>query len=119
MTAIPPRMETFEKSLSSPLQRPMHNPSTAPASERGPAPSLASYLRSCLLLLSGQPGLIGAAWAMPRRVPAQGRGRETELCIILLQGEVPKAEGVLLHQVLSGTRAGRTPSVAPRQLPPR
>ena len=109
MTAIPPRRETFEKSLSSPLQRLMHNPSTAPASERGPAPSLASYLRSCLLLLSGQPGLIGAAWAMPRRVPAQGRGRETELCIILLQGEVPKAEGVLLHQVLSGTCAGRTP----------
>ena len=33
---------------------------------------------------------------MPRRVPARGRGRETELCIILLQGEVPKAEGVLL-----------------------
>ena len=34
------------------------------------------------------------------------------LCIIPflpLQGEVPKAEGVLLHQVPSGTRAGRTP----------
>ena len=30
---------------------------------------------------------------MPRRVPARGRGRETELCIILLQGELPKAEG--------------------------
>ena len=80
--------------LRSPLQRLMHNPSTAPASERGPAPSLASYLRSWLLLLSGQPGLIGAAWAMPRRVPARGRGRETELCIILLKGELPKAEGV-------------------------
>ena len=35
-----------------------------------------------------------------------------DLCIISflpLQGEVPKAEGVLLHQVLSGTRAGRSP----------
>ena len=35
------------------------------------------------------------------------------------QGEMPKAEGVLLHQVLSVTRTGRTPSVAPRRLPPR
>ena len=33
---------------------------------------------------------------MPRRVPARGRGRETELCIILSQGELPKAEGVPL-----------------------
>ena len=35
---------------------------------------------------------------MPRRVPARGRGRETELCIILSQGEVPKAEGVPLQE---------------------
>ena len=43
-------------------------------------------------------------------------------CIISflpLQGEVPKAEGVLLRQALSGTCASRTPSVAPRQLPLR
>ena len=50
-------------------------------------------------------------------IPAFG-----DLCIISflpLQGEVPKAEGVLLRQALSGTRARRTPSVAPRQLPLR
>ena len=85
---------------ATPTKRLMHNPSTAPASERGPAPSLASYLRSCLLPLSGQPGLIRAAWAMPRRVPARGRGRETELCIILYEGEQ-------VNQKASPTRAGR------------
>ena len=45
-----------------------------------------------------------------------------DLCIISflsLQGEVPKAEGVLLRQALSGTCASRTPSVAPRRLPLR
>ena len=50
-------------------------------------------------------------------IPACG-----DLCIIPFlpqQGEVPKAEGVLLRQALSGTHAGRTPSVAPRQLPLR
>ena len=62
----------------SPMQRPLHNPSTAPASERGPAPSLASYRRPCLSPVSGQPGPIRAAWAIPKRVPARRRGRETE-----------------------------------------
>ncbi len=40
-------------------------------------------------------------------IPACG-----DLCIIPFlpqQGEVPKAEGVLLRQALSGTHAGRTP----------
>ena len=50
-------------------------------------------------------------------IPAFG-----DLCIISflpLQGEVPKAEGVLVRQALSGTWASWTPSVAPRQLPLR
>ena len=61
-------------------RRPLNYPLTAPASasERGPAPSLASYRRPCLSPVSGQPGPIRAAWALPKRVPARGRGRETE-----------------------------------------
>ena len=58
-------------------RRPLSYPSTAP--EREPAPSLASYRRPCMSPVSGRPGLIGAAWALPKRVPARGRGRETEL----------------------------------------
>ena len=46
------------------------------------------------------------------RVPARYPRRSGDPCItpfLPQQGEVPKAEGVLLHQGLSGTRAGRTP----------
>ena len=81
-----PSCRTEEQTCSA-LQRLMHHLSTAPASERGAAPSLASYRRPCLLLESGQPGPNCAAWSMPKRVPARGRGRETELCIILQEGE--------------------------------
>ena len=45
----------------------------------GAARPLALCRRSCLSLTSGQSGAVWAAWAMPKRVPARGRGRETEL----------------------------------------
>ena len=37
--------------------------------------------------VSGHPGSIRAAWALPKRVPARGRGRETELFEGLCKGE--------------------------------
>ena len=56
---------------------------------------------------------------MPRRVPARGRGRETELCIILSQGEVPKAEGVPLQessvQFCNDVRDPLVSSLSPRE----
>ncbi len=71
---------------SSRRKRLMHNLSTGPASERGPVPSPASARRPCLSLVSGQQELIRAARARPKRVPARGRGRETQLCISLRKG---------------------------------
>ena len=84
-SAAPPARDPLFNLL--PAQRRMHNLTTAPASERGPAPSLASYRRPCLSLVSGQPGPVRAAWALPKRVPARGRGRETELFKGLCKGE--------------------------------
>ncbi len=66
-----------------------------------------------------RPGRVKLSGA--RNYPAYLRS-DGDLCIISflpLQGEVPKAEGVLRRQALSGTCASRTPSVAPRQLPHR
>ena len=76
-------------------RRPLSYPSTAP--EREPAPSLASYRRPCMSPVSGRPGLIGAAWALPKRVPARGRGRETEL----FEG-LRSAAGISLSPALEG-----------------
>ena len=73
-------------------RRPLNYPSTALASERGPAPSLPFCRRQCLSPVSGQPGPFRAAWALPKRVPARGRGRETEL----FKG-LRSAAGISLH----------------------
>ena len=88
-------------------RRPLNYPSTAPASERGPAPSLPLCRRPCLSQVSGQPGPIRAAWALPKRDPARGRGRETEL----FKG-LRSAAGISLHSALASV-----PNSA--RLPPR
>jgi len=55
----------------------MQNLSTAPATERGPAPSPAPARRSSWPPASGHLEQVGAAVCGPKRVPARWRGRET------------------------------------------
>ena len=50
---------------------------------------------------------------MPRRVPARGRGRETELCIILCEGERERRIGSLANSVIPASADNWQALVAP------
>ena len=92
-------------SAASPARRPLQNPSTAPASERGAAPSLASYRRPYLSPVSGHPGPIRAAWALPKRVPARGGDGKLSYSRVSARGKAGRARSV--HSTSNLQRSSR------------